>query len=341
MAGPVRLTAATLLAWGCLFSATWAAPIATGDIVIADVNGAFGGPGTGYGRIIKVDPKTGAQTVISSGGHLRAPVGIHMDGAGNLIVLDAPGGGSSTAVIRVDPASGAQQVVSSGGLLSGAARDVRVDAAGNVFVSDASLNGSGGIIKIDPATGAQSVVSSGGKFQGAGSLTFNAAGNILVNTGPNLVVLEVDPVTGAQIVVFPYPNPAWTSGIVAADTGEVYVSEIYYNNGVIKIASGAYSFLASGYPFQDPWGLEFDLAGNLIVADGNWWWEGRVIGVNTTTGATTVISSGNLLVDPWDVVVYQEATHGLPEPSSLLVWSLLAGLVICLRAACSVANLRR
>ena len=42
-----------------------------GDILVADLN-AFGGPGA----IFRVDPTTGAQTTISSGGNFVGPAGI-------------------------------------------------------------------------------------------------------------------------------------------------------------------------------------------------------------------------------------------------------------------------
>jgi hypothetical protein len=63
-----------------------------GDLVVADVNGARGGPsGTspaGSGLIFRVDPTTGAQTLIASGGDLDVPYRVTLDGSGNIIVVD-------------------------------------------------------------------------------------------------------------------------------------------------------------------------------------------------------------------------------------------------------------
>jgi len=91
-----------------------------GDLVISDFNGAFDGP-VGMppgGRIVKVDPVTGAQTMISSGGLLDAPWEIAIDAGGDILVGDPsfPDGG---AIIKVDPDTGAQTVAASGGFISG------------------------------------------------------------------------------------------------------------------------------------------------------------------------------------------------------------------------------
>lgn len=50
-----------------------AVTLSPGDILVADIN-AFGGPG----GIIRVDPVTGAQTTVSSGGSFVAPTAVAM-----------------------------------------------------------------------------------------------------------------------------------------------------------------------------------------------------------------------------------------------------------------------
>src|ERR1041384_1508794 len=79
--------------------------LAPGDIVVSDAD-AFGGGG----GIIKVDPTSGAQTSLASGGAFSDPSGIVVKPNGNLIVADVNG-----KIIEVNPASGNQTIISSGG----------------------------------------------------------------------------------------------------------------------------------------------------------------------------------------------------------------------------------
>ena len=295
-----------------------------GDLIVADVNGAFGGYGgsspSGSGRIIKVDPDTGAQTIISSGNLLDAPWGVAIDANGNIIVVDKayPGGGGtgiSGQIIEVNPYNGDQTVISEDGLFVNPG-GVAIDANGNIIVADQLYDTTGddtigGIIKVDPTTGAQTVVASGGYINGPSDITIDAAGNIYVPSsivGGVVSIVRVDPTTGTQELISSGSLSAWYSGIVIDDTtGNIFVSEIYSYNGIFKVDpdTGAQTILSSGYPFQDPWDLDIDLAGNLVAADGNWWGEGRIIKVNPADPAVkTVISSSGLLVDPSGIAVF-------------------------------------
>lgn len=82
---------------------------ADGSILVADFD-AFGGR---PGGIIRVDPTTGSQTKVSSGGYFTAPVGLAIAANGDIIVANAAGGGpGASGIIRVDPATGGQTIVS-------------------------------------------------------------------------------------------------------------------------------------------------------------------------------------------------------------------------------------
>jgi hypothetical protein len=54
-----------------------------GDLLVVD-HGAFGGGG----GIIRVDPATGTQTVLASGGFFGDPLGIAIAADGDLLVVD-------------------------------------------------------------------------------------------------------------------------------------------------------------------------------------------------------------------------------------------------------------
>jgi hypothetical protein len=67
------------------------------------------------GRLLRVDPVTGDQTVVSSGGMLVNPVAVVLEPTGELLVLsiwsDAFGSDADT-LIRIDPSTGRQSLVS-------------------------------------------------------------------------------------------------------------------------------------------------------------------------------------------------------------------------------------
>ncbi len=93
-----------VLAVICFVPSVLAVTLVPGDLIVADWNGALGGSAGDPvgGRIIKVDPDTGAQTMISSGGLLDGPCDVAMDAAGNIIVLDR----LDLQIIKVDPDDG-------------------------------------------------------------------------------------------------------------------------------------------------------------------------------------------------------------------------------------------
>ncbi len=76
---------------------------ANGDILVADASAG----------VIRVDPVTGAQTIVSSGGLLQSIHSVAVEANGDIVVADT----GAAAVIRIDPVTGAQSIVSSGGTL--------------------------------------------------------------------------------------------------------------------------------------------------------------------------------------------------------------------------------
>ncbi len=158
-----------------------------GDIIVADV--AAG--------IIRVDPVTGDQTLVSSGGLFVSPFDVAIDANGDIIVADVAAG-----IIRVDPDSGDQTLISSGGLFVGTP-GVTIDANGDIIVSGGT---GGGIIRVDP-TGdgavpgsAQTEVSSKGLFIDPFGVDIEANGNIIVveTTTFGGSIIRVDPDSGDQ-----------------------------------------------------------------------------------------------------------------------------------------------
>jgi streptogramin lyase len=113
--------------------------------------------------IFAIDPITGAQNIVSSGGLLISPRGITIDFDGDLLVTVQQG------LIRVDPVTGVQTLISTGGFLD-APWGITTSSSGNIFVADPNF---GGIISIDSITGVQTSVSLSGLLMDPTGITFD------------------------------------------------------------------------------------------------------------------------------------------------------------------------
>ncbi len=164
-----------------LLAASSAASAATGDVYVADF-GPTGGAASD-GKIVQIDPRTGAQRVVSSGGLLSDPSGVAVDKDGSLVVADNNGGQSQCIdgcgrLIRINPSTGAQSVISDGGEQNEFddtppyfvnPTGVAIAPDGSLLVSDAaaffrSNTLHGAIIKVNPASGAQSILTRWGQL---------------------------------------------------------------------------------------------------------------------------------------------------------------------------------
>jgi Bacterial Ig domain len=171
---------------------------ADGDILVADA-GSFGST---PGAVIRVDPVSGAQTTVSSGGSFEGLEGVALEADGDILVSSSGlGSGGPSAVIRIDPVTGAQTTVSTGGDFADP-RGIALEADGDILVADQIAEA---VFRVDPVSGAQTTVSSGGSFVSPLGVALEADGDILVADASAFngqgAVFRVDPVSGAQTTV--------------------------------------------------------------------------------------------------------------------------------------------
>jgi len=160
----------------------------TGEQTIVSEGGHFG-PGVGYplgvavaengdlivanvgfpSEIVRVNPRTGQQTLLSKAGCLKFPQSIAVHGKDIYLtdVATADGNFGIGAVIHVDLHNGTQTVLSSGGNLVGPV-GIAADENGRIVVGDPyTINPEspdlydGGIIMIDPVSGDQTLIARG------------------------------------------------------------------------------------------------------------------------------------------------------------------------------------
>jgi hypothetical protein len=254
-----------------------------GSLYVVDM-GAFasGANPAADGRIIRVDPATGAQSLVSQGGELVDPAGIAVATDGTLYVVENVGVAPARdpAVVRIDPATGAQSVLTRGGNLcypfgialepSG---DLIVTDFGDLIVGgvpqiDCPLN-PGAVVRVTPA-GGQSLLSFNGT---AGALlrgTFGAAvepdGGVLVvnQTSAAAAVAAIDPQNGIQTVVTPNSSASDAFELpqraAILPDGNLLVADYALNDqegGLVAVerATGAARIARQGELFNNPLGV--------------------------------------------------------------------------------------
>jgi hypothetical protein len=217
-----------------------------GDLLVADIN-AFGGAG----GVIRVNPVTGARTVVSenanpSGGpSFVDPFGITLAANGDILVADQNAFGGGGGVIRVDPVTGARTTVSenanpSGGPSFDAPWGILTLPNGDIVVADAgAFSFAGGLIRVNPTTGVRTTLSTNGAPAGGPSLAdpiqlaLASNGDILVTDTSAFSgggVIRVDPTTGARATVSANSSPAGsptfsgTLGIRSDTNGDILVA---------------------------------------------------------------------------------------------------------------------
>jgi hypothetical protein len=163
-------------------AATVRAPLwATGDILVVDSKATDGSPAADrVGGLIRVNPGTGAQTVVSAGQLLRTPVGVAVEPTGHVVIADAGAFGGNGGVIRVDRITGAQAKVSADGHFVNPT-GIAVLGDGSIIVADSNDAGTDGkLVKVSPTDGQQSLLTGAGALKQPIGVALEANGGLVV-----------------------------------------------------------------------------------------------------------------------------------------------------------------
>jgi hypothetical protein len=279
-----------------------------GDILVVDY---------GVDTVFQVNPTTGAQTPISSGGNFIFPSDLTVDPQGRILVADTNccGANRPGGVIRVDPATGSQTVLSSGGSFINPS-GVAVEASGKILVADNQCcgGGLGGVIRVDPVSGAQTMLASGGSFVDPEDVAVEASGQILVADagccgGGQGGVIRVNPTTGAQAVLSSGGSFLKPNAVALEASGQIVVADQTCcggNGAVIRVhpSTGAQTVVAHGAPaggiFDEPVGIAVESSGQILLADFDCCTndDGGVLRIDPSTGSKTVVSQDGGFFNP-------------------------------------------
>jgi glucose/arabinose dehydrogenase len=267
---------------------------ANGRLVVADQGAQVISPPDG--RLTRINPNTGAQSVLAACPNCTDPVGITVAPGGNVYVADEnafqgdPDGDG--AIFKVTP-GGPATTLSTNGISQAAGGDpfccffdplsVVVAPSGNLLVLDdeAGSTANGAIIRVETAgahVGRQTVIADNTISKAAGgvrafsdprNLTLLPSGNALVTNSnggggtPRVirVNLQLGPHFGAQAVVSADHKLAFPYGVAVDDNGRIFVADstaFSFQGALFRVSpsTGAQATVASG--FGNPRGITLE-----------------------------------------------------------------------------------
>jgi gliding motility-associated-like protein len=227
---------------------------------------------TPTGSSVSIAGYSSATTSMGIG--LALPVGVAVDGAGNVYVADSGTG----LVKKIQKVGGGTVSIGSG---FNTPSSVAVDGAANVYVSD---SGNNTVFKI-PADGSATVTIGTG-FSSPSGVAVDSLGNVYVADKGNHAVKKIPAGGGAVITIGSgFTNPV----SVAADTyGNIYLADAS-DNVIKKIPAGGGNAVIVASGFNQPIGVSVDASGNLFVSN----FTNNIVNmVPAGGGAMTVVGSG-------------------------------------------------
>jgi DNA-binding beta-propeller fold protein YncE len=243
-----------------------------GNLVVADL----GVPNRRDGAVIRVNPLTGRQSLVSSGGEFFDPAGIAVGPGGQIYVVDNRARDDNGAVIRIDPRTGAQTLITERSGEPGRREldlpfGIALERDGNLLVSN----------RVSPD-------------------------EIPIPCHPLGKVVRVNPVTGAQEEVDSAGHIAWPLGLAVGSGGSIVVANECGGNGGLVLVDrlGLGQVLITSNSNQDvlvtPERVAFEPGGALLVSDFNVGTdkEGGIVRVDPGTGAQSLVRSGELFNHP-------------------------------------------
>ena len=281
----------------------------SGDIIYADSGDAIAG-----GFVIKVDGKTGAQTVVSSGRLLRQPFGVVIDSENQIVVTD------SARLIRIDPLTGTQKVIAddSSGLL-GSPYGIALNHHGAVLAANLQA-----ILAIDPVAGHTEIVASGGHLRSPVAIALAEGGEdlFILDLGSPPEIIRLNLKSHAQTIISKGGYLKSPQSIVVKGSA-LYVTDVATPDGnfgtgrIIQIdaRTGVQKIVSEGGRLVGPVGIAVNEEGSLIVGDpyvirstSPDLYDGGIIAIDPASGAQRLLAQGRgSFVNPRGVAIVRSS----------------------------------
>lgn len=179
------------------------------DLLIADLESENGG------AIIKINPSTGTQTILSKNGRFQwGPQDIVIDDDGMIYISVSGVPGDPPEIVKVDPDNGTQTTISSGGYLKTSIQGIAFENSGKLLVTKGTvqLDRTPRLLRIDKITGEQEVLSQRDRFRNLYDVIVSENNEIYtLGTGIQTInninyevasLFKIDPVSGDQTELF-------------------------------------------------------------------------------------------------------------------------------------------
>jgi len=285
--------------------------LAPGDLVVVDQVTDV---------VVRVDPISGAQTLIS-------------DAGGGYDVAVAPNGtiwmSQGNNLVQVDPDSGIQTVVASDINLSGGqATGISIAPNGDIIVG--TFGGSSSVTRVDPVTGNTTLLSSAGSLNG---VAVNSAGDIFIAPELGEQILRLDSSGTLQQTYDLIGPPGQDFGrpedIAFAPDGDLIVldgiRDVFLK---LDITSGSQTIIDPLVFSSFPFGIAIEAGGDFVFpgfeTSSS---EAALWRLDPATQIATLITSGDLL--PGGNGLRSVAVVPIPEPGTAVL--LLLGLTLMAR----------
>jgi hypothetical protein len=298
--------------------------LADGTLLVATLPSAAS-PSSPIG-IIGVNPLTGEQTPVSTGGLFSLPTYIDEAPDGQVYVSDLHAFGTG-AVISVDPNTGQQRLLARGGYLNGPMVLAVVD--GYLYVGNEG-DGSGAIhniVQIDPSTGKQRLITEGGGFTILGGMVPAPGNNLYVadDSAPG-AIWEVNLDTGKQTLLSQGRLLNYSIDVAVEPSGDLIVvngggATNDLAGGVVRVNphTGAQALVTSFGADAGVDSVEVSGDGTIFVgaiSTGNR--PGRVYAVDPDTGAQRIVSQdGQMSLVEGMRVFHSPISNGSAAPTHI------------------------
>jgi hypothetical protein len=278
----VLISSALAAACGVLAAPASAQQLGPGEIVVSDATADPDGA-AGAGAIFRVDPTTGAVSVLGESPDFAAPSGVAIDASGNVLVADPlaqPAGEPGTgAIFRIVPGQAPTVFATSADFE--APTGVAVDGAGNVLVADQSADpappvggNTGTVFRFAPGNPPQ-VLDKGPQYVDPWSLAVDANGDVLVadrDAGFGSIIKFTPGGAPGTAFAAGFDDP---SGVTVSATGQILVVDPDaspvgnppFSGEISSITTGGVVTDLPSAGFEDPFGVDTDAQGRALVAD--------------------------------------------------------------------------
>jgi streptogramin lyase len=281
------------------------------------------GPG-----VIRVNPTSGEQTVVTRAGDLNRPRQMVIDADGDLLVTNETPG----SIVRVDPETGAQAVVSACANLS-YVRGIALDAIGDPIVAGHLL------VRVDPHGGAQTVLVP--RLDGMAGIAVDGRGRLIVTNEILNSVVRLDPVAETQTTIASFSCGPMDvpQGLAVELNGDLVVSsnlseELGGDRGLLRVdpETGDQSLVSEEGTYRPAYEIAVEANGNLLFTSLT-----AIIRVDSETGVQTIVSADGYLLGPRGIAVEADGNilvgtlQGPPDKPSALRSDLQDGQPAILR----------